>query len=116
MENTFNAKHQFIDEVNINGILCAEVEVWEYTGNKTCFTEVNANLKVGYTEKELEEFLNKLDVECLDTYYQQVYGIVWMKDGSSYIIGGPDGDTHVSGWKSYSWSYGIPEKLKDNGE
>lgn len=116
MEKTFNALLEFKDSINISQILCAEVEVWEYTGNKACFTEINAELKVGYTEKELNEFLNKLDVECLDTFYQQVYGTVWMKDGSSYIIGGPDGDTHVSGWKNYSWSYDIPRKLRNNGE
>jgi hypothetical protein len=67
-----NAKKEFIGATEGHNIVCATIRV----GDKEIF------LKKGYTTKEFEEFLNKLDFYYYSGYgLQKLYGNIWCDKG-----------------------------------
>ena len=104
-----NAKNEMIRLLWRNSnIKCAKV----YTGHY--YLDDNdegyeANLKVGHTTEDLQEFLNNLDFEYNSGYGgQELFGTVWFNDGTWADRGEYDG----SEWWNYNWCPVIPEELK----
>ena len=83
-----NAKEEFLQKVkSIDNVRCARI-VYEPDLDK----EVVAILKEEFTSEEATEFLNTLDLEYDNGYgIQQLFGVIWMKDGSWYERGEYDG-------------------------
>lgn len=71
--------------------------------------EVEAKLKLNYTEDDLKEFLMKIDEEYYCGYGgQELLGMIWLKDGSWLERREYDG----SEWWIYKKYPEIPEELK----
>lgn len=104
-----NAKEELINNLKKyynSVILCADI-TYEPEYNK----EIHIRLPLGYTQKELLEFLNKLDVDYDNGYgYQQLYGYVWLNESAWLERGEYDG----SEWWDYKECPLIPEYLKNH--
>jgi len=77
-----NAKEEFIGTVRSTKIIAAEINV----GLGDIF------LKKGYTEKDYNEFLNKLDVEYDDGFgFPELHGTIYCENGIWFERGEYDG-------------------------
>jgi hypothetical protein len=100
-----NAKEEFIEfctgKANIK---CAKIIMGD-----SHFKEPEAIiiLKLNYSEKDYENFLNQLDFEYDDGYGgQELFGAIWFEDGSWAGRGEYDGSEW---WERYS----LPEIAKE---
>jgi hypothetical protein len=89
-----NAKQELIIKLSdINLIKCGKFETLYPIPSRYGF------LKVGYSEKELADFLNNLDFEYDNGFgSQELDGIIWLKDGtwlSRWEYDGSEGWTHM---------------------
>lgn len=74
-----NAKTEFLELINNLTIKCAIIII----GDNYNPPVIAAQLKVGHTEKELSEFLNKINVEYDSGYgVQELFGTVWFTDNT----------------------------------
>ena len=83
-----NARKE-IEDITVNDIKCATIDLvitnWE---SKDCGSyeeedHISANLPVGYTQEEYDNFMKKLDVEYNAGYgMQELFGTIWLKDGT----------------------------------
>jgi hypothetical protein len=101
-----NAKEEFLHHTAGKQVKCASVQ-------HGCTYDDDIpkkyTLKVGYTSKDLDYFLNNLDF-CYDNGYggQELYGTIWYTDGTWSERGEYDG----SEWWIYCEVPEIPEDLK----
>jgi len=104
-----NAKKEMIRLLCINSnIKCAIVSTGHYYLDDNPSGH-EANLKVGHTAEDLQEFLNALDFEYDDGYGgQELHGIVWFNDG----IWADRGEYDGSEWWNYQCCPYITEELK----
>lgn len=74
-----NAKQELLGAVEDTAkIKCASIRYQGLEGKASQIT-----LKVNYSEKEYNEFLNSLDFGYDDGFgIQELYGIVWLEDGT----------------------------------
>lgn len=100
-----NAKEELVRAIKDEAIKCAIIreDPDDHDKPKEWF------LRVGYTEKEMTEFLNSLDFSY-DAGYggQELFGTVWLKDGTWLSRGEYDG----SEWWEHNKLPEIPTKLK----
>jgi len=96
-----NAKLELLKIVkNTSGIKCAAIELRGYGANP------NIILKLTHSEIELASFLNSLDFEYDNGYGgQELYGTVWLKDGTWMTRGEYDG----SEW----WDHNVLPSIPD---
>jgi hypothetical protein len=82
-----NAKEELLRIIaNLAPIKCADIQKGYWDPIKII------QLKVGYSQVEYENFLNKLDFEYEDGYGgQELFGIVWLQDGTWMTRGEYDG-------------------------
>ena len=78
-----NAKEELLEDLrDFMKVKCACIG-HEYFNDADDKVEDEIILKVGYSESEFEEFLNKLDFDYDDMEGPQyVWGIVWLEDGT----------------------------------
>ena len=96
-----NAKKEFLSNIEKLKVVCARAY---FTDEEGPFL-----LKKGYTEKELEIFLNKLDREYDDGYgTKELYGIIWCEDGIYLTREDYDGQEW---WEKHSYPK-IPDELQ----
>jgi hypothetical protein len=105
-----NAKEELLSTLERakSSIKCATLtvgrEYWEEA------TKNIINLKEGYSKKEYEEFLNRLDFEYDNGYGgQELYGIVWLMEENTWL---ERGEYDGSEWWEYNKCPKIPERLK----
>jgi hypothetical protein len=98
-----NAKEELLDQVKHGGrVLCLKISYGVGTYEQTF------NLKIGFTEQEWNDLLNKLDFDYDDGYGgQELFGMVWLKDGGWLERGEYDG----SEWWEYRCVPIVPEEL-----
>jgi hypothetical protein len=100
-----NAKQELQEELEGKAkVKCASITYGcnEYKGSKKV-------LKLNYTNDEYSEFLNSLDFEYDRGYgSQEIYGIVWLEDGTWLSRGEYDG----SEWWDYNVLPNIPDDCK----
>jgi hypothetical protein len=97
-----NAKTEL--PVEYGTVKCAEISYNPFYNDYSA----DVILKVGHTEQEFNEFLEKLDFEYDSGYgTQELYGTIWCTDGSWYTRGEYDG----SEWWELCMLPGIPEYL-----
>lgn len=106
MSRNTNAKTEFLSVVRDMKVLCALIEI------EPMFTDEFQKfpLKVGYTKKEYEEFLDSIDFNYDSGWgSQNLYGFIWFEDGTWMERYEYDG--------SESWDYKkcpeIPPELSD---
>jgi hypothetical protein len=81
-----NAKKEFILHTLLEDIKCATIGTGEYG-----FTHVS-NLKEGYSEEDLNAFLQELDFDYNNGYgTQNLFGTIWYTDGTWSSRGEYDG-------------------------
>ncbi len=99
-----NAREELLKNVrNLNAVKCIDISYCAYGGESR-----DLSLVVGFDEKEAEEFLDSMEFEYDDEYgTQELYGTIWMKDGSWYEHWEYDGS---EGWE-YKASPEIPKNL-----
>jgi len=93
-------------------IKCATIRRGQhYRYDKETQNMLDRNLKEGYTQKEYEEFLDRLDFEY-DAGYggQELFGTIWLEEGTWLERGEYDG----SEWWEYKECPQIPDELKAN--
>lgn len=85
-----NAKEELLDAVKYTAkIKCALIKQYDYKHNK--FLE-NIILKTNHSKMDYEQFLEDLDFEYDSGYgLQELYGIIWLEDGSWFSRGEYDG-------------------------
>lgn len=97
-----NAKEEFIRKTLELNIKCAYIE------REYCNDLITHVLKVDYTQQEYEDFLNSLDFEYDSGYgLQELYGFIWIDDGSWLERGEYDG----SEWWSYKTCPNLPKEV-----
>lgn len=133
-EEFTNAKEELINklklyDLSLNDILCGFINIDigrnykifsdcslmnEFKDNKFKDKEIkekkiNAKLKVGYTENELDEFLNLIDEEYYSSYgAQELGGKIWMKNNTWFEREEYDGKE----WWTYKKIPKIPKELQ----
>ena len=71
-----NAKEEFLEETKEEDILCVKINNDDC--DRRCYV-----LRSGYTQTELEQFLQSLDFEYDSGYGgQKLYGHIWYTDGT----------------------------------
>lgn len=114
-----NAKLELQSVVNGERIICAKISVHPSIydeSDKVTYLENGWNtdsfvidLKHPHTEKELEEFINKLDFYYDNGYgSQELGGVVWLED--AWLT---RGEYDGSEWWDYNRYPDIPEELKN---
>ena len=102
-----NAKEELLGIIDPNEIKCAEVEY------ATCDMDVtegsHAKLRENWTNEDMQLFLFDLDFEYDSGYgSQQVFGTIWMKDGTWFTRSEYDG----SEWWFHNVLPDVPEHLQ----
>ena len=94
-------------------IKCAMISVCtEKYNDDTDTVNVEAELKVGFTKADYDNFIKKLDVEYDDGYgSQELFGTVWLKDGTWMDRGEYDG----SEWWNHQVCPDVPKELFKKG-
>lgn len=106
-----NAKTEFNKVILSKGIVkCATITI-EIVDMKDDYTfernQISADLKINYSQKELEDFLNQIDVMYYSGYGgQELYGTVWMTDGTWFTRWEYDG--------SEGWEHHVVPKIPEN--
>lgn len=110
-----NAKQELINLVNFSKIKCVEITynasgLWEIYGYDDAPPSKSIILKQNYSDQDLISFLEQLDFNY-DAGYggQELYGTIWLNDGTWYTRGEYDG----SEWWEYHCCPSIPEELKE---
>ena len=100
-----NAKKELLKILGPLKMKCAKIHFgYPYYGETNYII-----LKINYSEFDLEEFLNKLNVEYDDGYGgQELYGTVWLEDNTWLDRGEYDG----SEWWNHYELPAIPEECK----
>lgn len=87
-----NAKEEFLRRVNLDELKCAGISIeieWNEEHGQM-FKDIS--LPVGYSELDLNLFLDQLDLEYDSGYgSQELFGTIWMKDGTWFDRGEYDG-------------------------
>lgn len=110
-----NAKEEFLRTIeNCNDkIKCAQImhEIDVNDFNTYSLSYYTYSLRVGYTQKEYDRFVDSLDFEY-DAGYggQELFGNIWMEDGSWFERAEYDG----SEWWTYKSTPRIPNELMKN--
>ena len=104
-----NAKNEFIEETKDKApVLCADIK-YGYYYESHIDKPVFMRLKIGYKPSDMDEFLNKLDFEYDEDFgTQELFGTIWLEDGTWFTRGEYDG----SEWWSYKKLPSIPEYLQ----
>lgn len=109
-----NAKQELIDLVNFSKMKCAEItynpcSLWEMDDEEAPLSK-SIFLKQNYSNQDLMNFLENLDFNY-DAGYggQELYGTIWLDDGTWYTRGEYDG----SEWWQYHCCPTIPQQLKE---
>jgi len=99
-----NCKEEFLEEIEGKDVLCAYV-----TDEDSIAIEYK--LSIGFSKEDLSSFLTALDFSY-DAGYggQEVYGIIWYKDGTWSDRGEYDG----SEWWNYNRVPDVPDCLSSN--
>ena len=114
-----NAKEEFLRVIGKSGIECAEIFYEDYikffedfgNGRVPKLETRVYQLKQGYSQKELDEFLETLNFEYNSGYgTQEISGTVWMEDGTWFEREEEDG---AEWWMKRVRPY-IPNNLKIN--
>ena len=93
-----NVKDEFLNEVEYKEVLCASIQC----------DKKELILTTGWTDDEFKEFIISLDFKYDSGYGgQELFGLIWYKDGSWSERGEYDG----SEWWDYKKSPEIPENL-----
>lgn len=104
MRDTTNALMEFIETVDsVNSAVKCAIVNYKGTKEKTC------NLKVGYTQKEFEEFKSSLDFmyDSVDGG-QEIVGFIWFEDGTWCTRR----EYHGAEWWEHHCLPDIPDELK----
>ncbi len=101
-----NAQNELLSKLNGRVIKCASI----YYGNEYDDDRKHFILKIGYTNKEYDDFINSLDFEYDDGYGgQELFGCVWFND--SWL---ERGEYDGSEWWNDKKYPDIPKELKAN--
>lgn len=94
-----NARKELVEEIRRHAVKCAIIE---HEGESHL-------LRVGHSEKDLEDFLNGLDFVYDNGYGgQELFGLVWLEGGAWLERGEYDG----SEWWEFKRTPTIPEGLR----
>ena len=111
MAKNTNAKQEFLNHINQNNVevFCATIQKGDDYGDDDEIIERTFILTTGYTQKDWNDFLSKLDF-MYDSGYggQEVFGTIWYKDGTWSERGEYDG----SEWYEYHKCPDIPENVR----
>lgn len=103
-----NAKKEFLQEIEGKEVLCTYIRTDTY-GNE----DKRYNLRLNYTPKEYDEFLESIDFNYDDGYGgQELFGVIWYVDGTWSDRGEYDG----SEWWEHNTCPVIPEQLNKSIE
>jgi len=92
-----NAKKEFIEIVKNYKVKCALISYEASHINSDPFTEGESILKIEYSKKDYESFLQSLNFEYDDGYGgQELFGIIWVEDGTWFSRSEYDG---AEGWE-----------------
>lgn len=99
-----NAKLELLEHLgSADNVLCAKILYEE-----DYFNPQHINLKIGFSNEDLEKFLNELDFEYDDGYGRQfLHGTIWMKDNTWHERAEYDG----SEWWRHVQVPSIPDEL-----
>jgi hypothetical protein len=109
-----NAKQELLHAVAVVSIKCAEIKynpcsLWE-TYDDDAPPPKSIILKENYNNQDFMDFLESLNFNYDSGYGgQELYGTVWLNDGTWYTRGEYDG----SEWWEYHRCPSIPEELKE---
>lgn len=109
MATNTNAKQELyrvleINKLTLEDIKCAYLETLNNDFEKNFLCKLN----LYYTDTDLEKFINSLDINYDSSWgTQELYGIIWLKDGTWLSRGEYDG----SEWWIYNKCPEIPENL-----
>lgn len=109
-----NARQEFINHTRERVIKCVVLhfyDVWQYVDEEDEKTTVPLiSLKVGWTNADMEVFLNAIDNEYDNGYGgQQLFGTIWYDDGTWSDRGEYDG----SEWWDYHHCPQIPPECEE---
>jgi hypothetical protein len=108
-----NAKQEFLHNIDIENIKCVEITynpsgLWEMYDEESPLSK-SIFLKQNYSNQDLMNFLENLDFNYDSGFGgQELYGTIWLKDGTWYTRGEYDG----SEWWQYHCCPTIPQQLK----
>lgn len=103
-------KDEFLRVIGRDGIRCAEI--FHDAGLPEDGELEIYSLREGYTKEEFEEFLGELEGKRTIIGYSELFGCVWMKDGSWYRRG----YENVIDWWELVKVPEIPSYLKKSGD
>ena len=105
-----NAKEEFLEQVEAKRVLCCEIGTNEHFDEETGeFVKDTIILKKGYSEEDLQEFLQKIDFSYDNGYGgQELFGVIWYKDNTWSERGEYDG----AEWWEYKSCPKIPIYLQ----
>lgn len=101
---TTNAKEEFLEHTEGNIVKCVSIVSYcrHDNGGKVF------NLSIGYTQEDMELFLESLDFSYSSGFgTQELYGTIWYTDGTWSHRGEYDG----SEWREHNEVPEIPEEL-----
>lgn len=103
---------KFVDKLECAKILYNESYINEnFPEYKGSYYEKILDLPIGYSDKQLEDFLNELDFEYDNGFGgQELFGILWLTDGTWVVRGEYDG----SEWWEHITKPVIPNELRIN--
>jgi hypothetical protein len=109
MTKNTNAKIEFLNHISNREVLCAQIQNgYNYDYDDDDENTLKINLTTGWTKKDWDEFLCKLDFEYDSGYgSQNLFGIIWYVDGTWSDRGEYDG----SEWWLYNKCPEIPKEL-----
>ena len=106
-----NAKEEFLKVTKYCTVVCAEISIGSlYIGdlNNEIESPIVAKLPVGFTQEQLDKFLNTIDVNYDNGYGgQELFGMIWCENGIWFDRGEYDG----SEWWNGNRYPEIPEYL-----
>lgn len=109
-----NAKKELLRAVDVVKMKCAEITynpsgLWEIYGYDDAPPPKSITLKENYNNQDFMDFLESLNFDYDSGYGgQELYGTIWLDDGTWYTRGEYDG----SEWWEYHCCPSIPEELK----
>lgn len=100
-----NARQEFLEHIKGNIVMCVKLWQESFLGD---VGDVYL-LKVGFSEKEYQDFLSRIDFDYDSEYgSQSLYGNIWYLDGT---YSGRDEYDGSEWWEHYKTPE-IPEELK----
>ncbi len=109
MNNMINAKQEFLNATKGLEIEASLFTFHRFDDMEGYIKTSSGQLKLNYTQEDLDKFLEALDFEYYPGYgMQELYGTIWFKDGNWSTRGEYDG----AEWWEFQQRPEIPEKLK----